>query len=213
MKGLLASGILLSLAVLVIGLAGGLIPLFGATDYPWECGQLCRRDFWQAATLEDVRAELEDGKDVNCIRASDGNTPLHLAVRWRVRHLRLWNCSSAAGADPNASAFPGSRSMIHTFRPLNWSPRTPLQTATEYGEHAPEVIRLLLEYGADPNPPIDPDTWRRSLSPLNYSLLGNRRHKSEIVEILLQYGADPNARAWGYEQEGSTVLHIGSRRR
>ena len=26
----------------------------------------------------------------------------------------------------------------------------------------------------------------------------------------MQYGADPNARAWGYEQEGSTVLHIAA---
>ena len=176
MRGILAGGILFLLAFASIGLAGGLIPLFGATDYPWECGQLCRRDFWQAATLEDVRAELEDGKDVNRIRASDGNSPLHLAVRAptspaivemllsaradvnRTRatdrntplHLAVRGPTSpeivelllSAGADPNVSAF---RDLGRDPHRRQLSPRTPLQMATEYGEHTPDVMRLLLE--------------------------------------------------------------------
>ena len=208
MRGLLASGILLSLAVLAIGFAGGLIPLFGTTDYPWECGQLCRRDFWQAATLEDVRAELEDGKDVNRIRASDGNTPLHLAVRWRVSP-EIVELLLAAGADPNASGF--REVHDHLFDP-ELVPRTPLQTATEYGEHTPEVIRLLLEYGADPNPPINPDNSRfGSLAPLTYSLRGAERHRAAIVEILLKYGADTEVPGWWhYEEEGATALHLAA---
>ena len=240
MRGLIASGILLSLAVLAIGFAGGFAPLW-ENMYPWQCTRLCDNDFWENATSDEVRIELLAGADVNRIRASDGNTPLHLAVRAptspaivemllnaradvnRTRatdrntplHLAVRGPTSpeivelllSAGADPNVSAF---RDLGRDPHRRQLSPRTPLQMATEYGEHTPEVIGLLLEYGADPNPPIDPDTWRRSLSPLNYSLLGNRRHKSEIVEILLQYGADPNARAWGYEQEGSTVLHIAA---
>ena len=240
MRGLIASGILLSLAVLAIGFAGGFAPLW-ENMYPWQCTRLCDDDFWENATSDEVRIELLAGADVNRIRASDGNSPLHLAVQGptspaivemllnaradvnRTRatdrntplHLAVRGPTSpeivelllSAGADPNVSAF---RDLGRDPHRRQLSPRTPLQMATEYGEHTPDVIRLLLEYGADPNPPIDPDTWRRSLSPLNYSLLGNRRHKSEIVEILLQYGADPNARARGYEQEGSTVLHIAA---
>ena len=76
MKGLIASGVLLSLAVLAIGLAGGLIPLFGATDYPWECGQLCRRDFWESATIHEVQAEIDGGADVNAAKGHEVYSPL-----------------------------------------------------------------------------------------------------------------------------------------
>ena len=208
MKGLIASGILLSLAVLAIGFAGGFAPLWDNT-YPWQCTRLCDDDFWQAATLEDVRAELEDGKDVNGVReSSDWNTPLHLAVRRSVAP-EIVELLLAAGADPNAS---GYRDVDDHPYNRELAPRTPLQTATEYGEHTPEVIGLLLEYGADPNPSINPDNSRSGpLAPLTYSLRGAERHRAAIVELLLKHGANTEVRGWWhYEEGGATALHLAA---
>ena len=71
---------------------------------------------------------------------------------------------------------------------------------------------LLLEYGADPNPPINPDNSRfGSLAPLTYSLRGAERHRAAIVEILLKYGADTEVPGWWhYEEEGATALHLAA---
>ena len=103
MKGLIASGILLSLAVLTIGMAGGLIPLLGTTDYPWECGQLCRRDFWESATLEEVQAEIDGGADVNAARGHEVDSPLDFAI-WQHESPEFIELILASGADPNARA-------------------------------------------------------------------------------------------------------------
>ena len=148
MKGLLASGILFLLALIAIGLAGGFAPLWDLT-YPWQCARLCDDDFWDNASVEDVQAELEAGEDVNGVRGSDGNSPLHLAVRQGISP-EIVELLLEVGADPNASAF---RDLDDDPYRRELAVRTPLQVATEYGEHSPRVIRLLLEYGADPTLP------------------------------------------------------------
>ncbi len=207
MRGILAGGILLLPIVVAIGLAGGFYPLWDYT-YPWQCTRLCDDDFWQTATLGDVRQELEAGEDINRVRGSDGNSPLHLAVRQGISP-EIVELLLEAGADPNASAF---RDVNEDPFRRELSVRTPLQLATEFGEHPPTVIRLLLEYGADPNPPIDPDNLRNgSLAPLVYSLGGNQTHRNEIVQLLLEHGADPAARGlWPYADERATALHAAA---
>jgi ankyrin repeat protein len=45
-----------------------------------ECGKLCDKRWWKAATDADVQAELDAGADV-MIQNRSGNTPLHYAVR------------------------------------------------------------------------------------------------------------------------------------
>ena len=174
MRGLLASGVLLLPIVVAIGLAGGFLQLWDTT-YPSECGRLCRESFWESATLQDVRAELD------------------------------------SGADPNASDF----SSMPGYRV--WSKRTPLQLAVEQSNRTPTTIRLLLDYGADPNPTT---TYRYEGDlPLNFAsrrlygahsplYLASRllyEGDREIIEMLLDYGADINSRTG---PEGLTPLHL-----
>ena len=180
MRGLLASGVFLLPIVVAIGLAGGFVPLLGATDYPWECGQLCRRDFWESATLQDVQAEIDGGADVNAARGLEVYSPLHFAI-WQHESPDFIELILASGADPNARAgtrFPSDR------RDRNLGRWTPLQLAVEQQHRSPRIIRLLLEYGADPN------SWVGDESPLNIASRLWYEGDREIIEMLLDYGAD-----------------------
>ena len=198
MKGLIAGGILLSLAVLVIGFAGSLVWIFGTTDYPRACGQLCRYEFWKSATLEDVRAEVDDGADVNASKGRDLNSPLHLALSQNP-DADIVELLLASGADPNASGFTLIPGLHGNSIP---SHRTPLQLAVEQYNRPPRIIGLLLDYGADPSPPTDYDRYDES--PLYLASRLWYEGDREIIEMLLDYGADINSRTGS---EGLTPLH------
>ena len=172
-------------------------------DYPWECGQLCRYDFWESATFQDVQAEIDGGADLNARsytslpgRRFSSNplhrTPLQLAVEQENRTPGAIRLLLENGADPNPRR-PVSSTLIH---------RTPLQLAVEQDNRTLGAIHLLLEYGADPNPPTDSDFDGES--PLYHVSRLWYESDREIIEILLDYGADINSRS---SLEGLTPLH------
>ena len=91
-----------------------------------ECGKLCDKRWWKAATDADVQAELDAGADV-MIQNRSGNTPLHYAVRSGTpAHIQAL---LDAGADVMA---------------LNRSGNTPLDSAS-----TADNIQTLLTVGAD----------------------------------------------------------------
>lgn len=115
---------------------------------------------------------LAAGVDANC--AEDGWTPLMAALReppdfFDDNATAVVSVLLAAGADVNARE-PGTG-------------RTPLHEAVRPGKRA---VRLLLEYGADPNAvSISGQTPLHECS--EYVAL-------EAAEVLLQAGADPQLR-------------------
>jgi cytohesin len=74
---------------------------------------------------------------------------------------------------------------------------TPLHVATQYGY--PDVVELLLEYGADPYVKDNKYGW----TPLHYAAWNG---SVEVAKLLLEYGADPNVR----NDDGWTPLHEAS---
>ncbi len=208
MKGLFAAGTLFLLVVIAITLAGAFPSVWDYT-FTGFCGQLCEEDFWESATLEDVRAKIDGGTNVNARRTHDENSPLHVALRQAVDPA-IVELLLISGADPNAA---GYRHLGNRRLPKRLSPRSPLQMATEYGEHDPAVIRLLLEYGADPNPETEAQDGSyalRSNSPLVYATLRPTTYGREIIDALLSYGADHEARAKTRSGLGATPLQLAA---
>ena len=89
------------------------------------------------------------------------------------------------GADVNAPVADDGSSLLHYAAWLG----------------GPQVIRSLLEAGADPNARTD-DGW----TPLHAAAESNE-HPDEVVAVLVAAGADSNART----QRGTTPLHLAAR--
>lgn len=106
---------------------------------------------------------LEHNADPNKVR-NNGTTPLYEAVSRR--ELSLVTALLQYRANPNE---PGHRST-----------RTPLAVAADFGDV--EILRALLEHGADPN-----GIRTNSLTPLYKAASGN---KTEAVRVLLEHNAD-----------------------
>jgi ankyrin repeat protein len=79
------------------------------------------------------------------------------------------------------------------------SGRRPLSAAVQFGHD--EIVRLLLERGADP-------TWEESTAPRGLSLHdAARAGKRALVELLLAHGADPNSTV---DSSGSATFAAGT---
>ena len=168
--------------------------------------------FQEAPDARATRAILKAGADPNA-RWKFGETPLHeaIGVRWPL----LWRNPSRLrkpettvamvtamleyGADPNQRVLttkqqfgrPGS--VILAVKDRSWDGEkvvvreefTPLMEAIRQDE-SPEIVRVLLEYGADPNLGSKHENWT-SLHMAAYK--GN----PDVIRLLLEHDADPRA--------------------
>ena len=119
--------------------------------------------------------------------ANQGWRPLHMAVAFRTP-LGSIEALLEAGADPNLTIAEGQ----------DW---TALHAAGFAGR--PAVIRLLLEYGADPSAV----TTRRGWTPLHALAWSGGRNPADTiksVKLLLQAGVDPSVR----DSRGRTMWAI-----
>ena len=113
---------------------------------------------------------LDHGADVD--KAADGVTPLVNAI-FKPTSLPIVRLLLQRGADPN----------VNFESPADGQMSTPLYEATlllNDGEGVPEVVKLLVEKGADVN----------TLLPL---YVASSKGHTEVVQFLLEAGADPNA--------------------
>lgn len=147
-------------------------------------------DVFEAATAGDAKrvAVLVDAdrSQANAV-ARDGYSPLGLASFFKRRDVV--KVLLGRGAKPSAP------SRDQGFTPLHSA------VATDAGEATPEIVRLLLESGADPNAKS-----HEGGTPLHSAAFTG---DLEIAEMLLAYGADPNAT----DPKGRTPLDIARDRR
>ena len=136
---------------------------------------------------------LELGADPN-LRDNDGMTPLQLAVLFDRKEFAERLLARGAEVDVFSAAALGQLKTViaamaddpKRIHQLHWH-GPPLVWAAAAGQT--EIVKWLLERGADINGGRDPKVYR-SLSPLS---AGVRRGDCALVELLLDRGADPNA--------------------
>lgn len=135
----------------------------------------------QAAASGDTEAlELacQQGGQLNA-QSADGETPLGLAIE---RFRRGEGISGGKGLQP---AHTNIEKLLMAGANPNTPHRhtTPLHLAVSTGY--PEIVRLLLQYGADPNAET-----RSCLAPIWQTVYSNN---AVIAAMLLQAGANPRA--------------------
>jgi len=153
--------------------------------------------------IESVRALLDAGADVNQVSAGDRTSPLLIATI--NGHFDLAMFLLEKGADPQAAA-ENSATPLYGAINCEWAPkalypqpRAQVNQKTTYLE----LVRALLDKGADPNMRLNKKVWYSGYS---FDLSGvdetgatpfwRAAYASDVdaMKMLVAYGADPDIR-------------------
>ena len=141
-----------------------------------------------------VRLLLDHGADPEANAEGDiGEKPLHKVSYGKYRSpedgVRVAELLLERGADVN------TRSNDH------W---TPLHAASYFGSI--EIVRLLLDHGADPEANAEGDIGEKPLHKMSYGQYRSPEDGVRVAQLLLEHGVDVNTR----RQDRRTPLHIAS---
>lgn len=162
--------------------------------------KLLEEEFWNTASVEDVKKALDDGAEVNA-RDEDGNTPLLLALeKCEDETIRedIIKKLLEAGAGVNVS---------------NDNRNTPLLFALSYRVKEELVVKLI-KAGSDVEADVkayfevrgkNNDNFLTYETPLHSAV---RDYSQKVIQMLLDAGADVNSTC---SYQGRTPLHVAAR--
>ncbi len=153
----------------------------------------------RAGHREAVLALLDEGADLNQLSAGDKTSPLLIATM--NGHFDLALLLLEQGANPNLASDAGATPLFAAIN-VQWGPRTkyPQRRAHERqrAEYL-EVMKALLDAGADPNMRLDKGLWWYFSGMLGVDFVGATPFwraaygtDVEAMRLLLAYGADPS---------------------
>ena len=162
--------------------------------------------------MDSTRVLVDLGADINA-RASDGSTALILAII--NSHYELASMLVGRGADPNVADSTGMAPLYAAvdMNTLSWAIGRAAPKQTDEIDSL-DMIRLLLEWGADPNATLktrklargqnagDPDLGAGSTALMRAAKTGDLA----AMHLLLDYGADPTLR----QKNGTTLFMIAA---
>ncbi len=180
--------------------------------------------------LDAAAALLEGGTEIDQ-RSADGTSPLLMAAL--NGHFDLALDLVERGADPNPAAFTDGATPLFATLQTQWAPKSnypqPRAQDRQRAGHV-EVLRALLEAGADPNPRLHTHLWywEFGLTKMGIDLTGATpfwraafAQDVEAMRLLVAHGADPEIPTrWpdvgmrerrqqdGRQQEDSGLPHI-----
>jgi ankyrin repeat protein len=164
--------------------------------------------------LDAARALVEAGADVNDVGAGEKLTPMVMAIS--NGHYDLAKYLLDHGADPKLASDSGLTALYATidmqWAPYAWYPQ-PI-TAQEKTSYL-DLMKALLEHGADPNARIKKKIWFRAL-PDDSAWVDTggatafwRAAQSDdlaAMKLLVEHGANP----WMATKEGDTPLMVAT---
>ena len=151
--------------------------------------------------MDAVKLLLENGADVNQPTDGDRSTPLLVATV--NGHFDLAQYLLERGADPNGASENGATPLYAALN-VQWAPKALYPQPRAYLQQKlthMDVLRLLLDKGADPNVRLKKKVW---YSGYNFDLSGvdecgatpfwRAAYASDIeaMKLLVAHGADPN---------------------
>ena len=147
-----------------------------------------------SGSVEIVRLLLNHGADPEAnAEGSVGEKPLHIVSYGKYRSqedgVRVALLLLERGADVN------TRSNDH---------QTPLHLASYFG--SVEIVRLILDHGADPEANAEGDMGDKPLHKVSYGKYRSEEDGVRVAQLLLERGADVNTRRNNHQ----TPLHVAS---
>ena len=155
--------------------------------------------------LEAVKALVEAGADVDQINGGEGSSPMVIAVA--NGHYTVAKYLLDQGADPNIANIDGLAPLYATVNmrhaPVSWAPNPLTDQESVDGL---ELIRALLEKGANPDARVERKLWFSPTSHdrgrIDYSgstpfWRAARSSDIDAMRILIEFGADPNINSYG----------------
>jgi ankyrin repeat protein len=149
--------------------------------------------------LDAIRALVDTGANVNQVSAGDGSSPIVLAIS--NAHYEAGKYLADHGANPNLANMDGLTALyaaIDTqYAPLSWAPVA--VTAQEKVSHL-ELMKDLLDHGADPNARLKKKLWYRPTShdhawtnPVGATPFWRAAYADDLaaMHLLVEHGADP----------------------
>ncbi len=192
-KRISRNGILFSALALVVLtlLAVHFYPRWGKVDdadpRPRTATELLRQAVGKG-DVEVVKWHITQGTPLNGLDHEDNGWNLPLTIAVMFGHHEIAELLLDAGALPDPPSFRTGRGIVHD---------SPL--AQSLLERQKESVRLLLDYGADPNAKVEGYT-----TPLNLAAYNGE----PFVQLLVDAGAEVNTS----DSNGLTPLHVASAR-